>query len=161
MIDDKIPASLDHKVLDAIKIKLNPPYHVILLKLCSIHLVVGAVTMGLCPQLGITTYKSNINLMYYFMYWGKISCDIFCGLFFTSTSMLVTYILLSHDEKRVIRSRKSLSGLVLVLFSIGFLIIFNPALFVELTLLWTVGAFLGAFLSIKLGQILTLGLGRE
>lgn len=161
MTENKIPEKINNDILSAIKARINPPYHNILWKLFSIHLAVGAITMGLCPQLGISTFKSNINLMHYFMYWGKTSCDIFCGLFFTSTSMLVAYLILSYDEKRVIRAKKILSSLALILFSIGFLIMFNPSLFVELSVLWIVGAFLGAFLSIEVGQVLIRGFNRQ
>lgn len=161
MAENKIPENIDYNILSAIKAKINPPYHTILLKLFSIHLAVAAITLGLCPQLGISTFKSNINLMHYFMYWGKTSCDIFCGLFFTSTSMLVAYLILSYDEKKVIRSKKILSSLALILFSIGFLVIFNPGLFVELSVLWIGGAFLGSFLSIELGQVLIRGFNRQ
>jgi hypothetical protein len=153
MKGNKIPDAITNNILNSIKNKLNPPYHIILLKLFSIHLAVGALTMGLCPQMGISTFKTSINLMQYFMYWGKTSCDIFCGIFFTSTSMLVAYLILSFDEKRVIRSKKILSSMALVLFSIGLLIIFNPHLFVQLSLLWITGAFFGAFLSIEMGQL--------
>lgn len=160
MTENKIPEHINQNILDSIHTKLNPPYAVILLKLFSVHLAVGAITMGLCPQMGLSTFKTNLNLMNYFMYFGSFYCDIFCGLFFTFTSMLSTFLILSHDEKRVIRSRRLISSLGLILFSIGFFIIFNPNLFVQLSFLWIIGAFLGAVLSIEIGQILVIGLKR-
>lgn len=155
MTEQRIPDKTSQYILKSVKEGLNPPFQIILLKLFSTHLIVGAVTLALCPQLGFSTFKTNINLMHYFMYWGKTSCDIFCGIFFTFTSMLVAYFLLSFDEKRVIRSKKILSSMLLLLFTIGFFIIFNPNLFVELTFLWLLGAFAGAFLSLEIGTLLT------
>jgi hypothetical protein len=153
MTENNIPDRINQNILCTIKEGLNPSFYIILLKLFSTHLIVGAITLALCPQLGFQTFKTNINLMHYFMYWGKTSCDIFCGTFFMSTSMLIAYFVLSFDEKRVIRSKKLLSSLLLILFTIGFFIIFNPNLFVELSLLWIVGAFSGAFISLEIGQL--------
>jgi hypothetical protein len=156
MTENNIPEQISSNILNTIKENLNPPYHQILLKLFSIHLAVGAITLGFCPQMGISTFKTNINLMHYFMYWGTTYCDIFCGIFFTSTSMLTAYLALSFDEKRVVRSKKILSSLSLILSSLGLFIIYNPRLFIELSLLWVAGAFIGAILSIELGQFLSL-----
>lgn len=158
MNEIKAPENISKNILQEVHSRLNPPYHIILLKLFSVHLAVGAITLGLCPQLGLSTFKSSFNLMNYFMYFGSFYCDIFCGLFFTFASMLVTFFVLSHNEKRVIRAKRILSSLSLILFSIGFFIIFNPNLFVQLSILWIFGAFMGAMISLELGQFLLIGL---
>lgn len=148
-----ISKKIQEKILNDIHSKLNPPFQKIILKMFAIHLSVALITMSLCPQLGLSTFKTNINLMNYFMYFGKTSCNILCGIFFLSTSMFVSFLVLSHDEDRIIRSKRWLSTLCLILFSIGFFIIFNPRLFIEFSFLWLLGAFIGALISIEIGSL--------
>ena len=145
---------LNQKILADIKTKLHPSFQRIILKLFAIHLVVGLVTLSLCPQMGVSTFHTEINLMDYFMYFGTTVCSLLCGMFFLSCSMLLGYFILSTDEDRLIKSKKYATTSILILYSIGFLIIFSPNIFVEFSLIWLIGAFIGSLASIELGSIL-------
>lgn len=143
---------INHKILKEIKHRLNPSFQNILLKLFAIHLMVGFVTLSICPQMGVSTFHTDINLMDYFMYFGPTICSMLCGMFFLFSSMLLGYLILSRDEDRLIKSKKFATTSILILYSIGFLVIFSPNIFVEFSLIWLIGAFLGSIVSIELAS---------
>lgn len=145
---------LNQKILAEIKSRLHPSFQRIILKLFVIHLIVGLVTLSICPQMGVSTFHTEINLMDYFMYFGTTVCSLLCGMFFLSCSMLLAYFILSTDEDRLIKSKKYATTSILILYSIGFLVIFSPNIFVEFSLIWLMGAFAGSVISIELGSIL-------
>lgn len=148
---NKIPNQLNEKILTEVKIRLNPDIKILLLKLFSIHVVTALVTLSICPQFGFAVFKSSFNLMDTFMKLGPHFCDFLCGAFFTTTSMISALIVLSRDELRVLRHKKLLANLTLILSSIGFLIMFNPELFVEFSFLWLLGSVGGIVLSLEFG----------
>jgi hypothetical protein len=145
----QIPEKLNQQILNSIKEKLNPPFHLIFLKIFCIHLLVALITMSFCPQMGVSFFKSKYNIMSYFMYFGTFYCDIFCGIFFTSISMVVAILFLSSDEKNIIRNKRLVTSFCLILLSLGILIIFNSKLFLEFSFLWFLGAMLGAISGIE------------
>lgn len=145
---------INQKILAEIKGRLNPSFQQIILKLFAIHLIVGIVTLSICPQMGVSTFHTKINLMDYFMYFGPTVCSLLCGMFFLFSSMLLGYVILSADEDRLIKSKKFATTSILLLYSIGFLVIFSPNIFVEFSLIWLAGAFLGSILSIELGALI-------
>jgi hypothetical protein len=144
---------INQKILADIKARLNPSFQQIILKLFAIHLVVGFVTLSICPQMGVSTFHTEINLMDYFMYFGPTVCSLLCGMFFLFCSMLLGTFILSIDEDRLIKSKKYATTSILLLYSIGFLVIFSPNIFVEFSLIWLIGAFLGSILSIEIGAL--------
>jgi hypothetical protein len=149
--EEVIPTKLNTKILNDIKSRIFLDIKPILLKLFVVHLVVAIGTLSICPQMGATTFKTNINLMYAFMHYGKLICDLTCGTFFAGTSVLMACIFLSQDELRVIRSNKILAAASLALVSIGGLLILNPSFFLEFSILWLVGVILGSIISFEIG----------
>ncbi|MBC7538580.1 MAG: hypothetical protein H7281_07155 [Bacteriovorax sp.] len=147
----KIPNQLNNKILTEIKLRLNPDLKFLLLKLFSIHLITALVTLSICPQFGLSVFKSNFNLMDTFMKIGPHFCDFACGAFFTTTSMISALIVLSRDEARVLRHKKFLASFTVILASLGFLLMLNPQLFVEFSILWLLGSIGGVVLSLELG----------
>lgn len=155
-MNEKIPASIDAKILRSIKDRLNPDLKIILLKLSIVHLVSALITLAICPQFGFQTFRSHINLMDIFMKLGNHFCDFACGTFFTATSVFIALFIISRDELRVLRHHRVMTVLSIVLASIGFFVIMNPQLFFELSLLWIIGAISGATITLEVGVKLQL-----
>lgn len=156
-MNESIPKSLETKILSDIKKRLNPDLKMIFLKLFAIHLLTAIITLSICPQFGFQTFQSPINLMYTFMEWGNHFCDFACGVFFTATSIFMALFLISRDELRVLRHHRFVAVSSIVLVSLGFFLIMNPELFFRLSLLWIIGATLGASLTLEIGTKLQLG----
>ena len=148
---NQIPNHLNQKILNDIKSRLNPDLKVLFSKLLIIHLTTALVTMSICPQFGIAFFRSNLNLMDVFMKISPQFCDLACGIFFTTMSILSALLVLSRDELRALRHRKILTSLLITLSSIGLLIMLSPQLFIEFTLLWIIGSLAGSLISLELG----------
>lgn len=147
----KIPNQIQEGILNEIKSRLMPDLKLIFLKLFTIHLGTALLTLSICPQLGFSVFKSEFNLMDIFMKVGPHFCDFACGVFFTSTSILAALVILSRDELRVLRSKKILASLTIILPSLGFLLMLNPQLFVQFSLLWAIGSLSGAIVGLEVG----------
>lgn len=148
---NQIPNSVNEKILSEIKSRLNPDLKTLLLKVVFIHLITALVSLSVCPQFGFALFRTNLNLMDLFMKISPQFCDLACGAFFTMASVMSALVVLSRDELRMIRHRQMLATMILTLSSIGFLIMLNPQLFVQFTLLWILGCIGGAWLTLGLG----------
>ncbi len=147
----KIPTSLSDKIKQEISGKIRPDIKTIFLKLFIVHLGVAIVTLSFCPQLGVSTFNTGLDLAHKFMALGKYSCELFCGFLFTSSSVAVSFLFLSRDEIRFLRFNKTFLASLLVLVSIGGLLMFNQKLFVELSLLWLIGTMFGVVGTLEIG----------
>lgn len=150
-MNTKIPHHINEKILTEIKGRINPDSRMLFLKLFIIHLSTAVVTLSICPQFGFALVRTNLNLMHVFMKISPLFCDMACGAFFTACSMLSALVILSRDELRVLRHKLWLATALITLSSFGFLIMLNPQLFVEFTLLWFIGCVGGSWLSLDLG----------
>lgn len=155
-MNEQTPDQLSQKIKQMVKEKLQPNLTHLMLKIFIIHIVAGVFTLALCPQFGFSTFRLPFNLMNSFMAFGMSMCNFLCGLFFTGVSMLLSGFILERDEARALRYHKTLTTLTLLLSSIGFFCIMNPSVFLELSLLWLLGATLGVILALEInGRILT------
>ena len=151
-MNTKISGAVNDKILSTVKNKLHPKISLLLVKLLLIHTSTALITLSLCPQFGFKLFKLPINLMYSFMILGMPVCNFLCGLFFTTTSMIVASIILERDELRALKFKKTLAAGSLLLASIGFFSIMNPQLFVEFSILWLIGAFSGIVLTLEVSS---------
>lgn len=151
---DEISKKIQENIVGKVRADLKPPLSSLMPKIFGIHLIAGALNLGVCPQLGIKLFNADISLMPFFMKISPKYCDALCGAFFTSMSFLLMALLLSHDEIRYIKFNKVLVISIVLLTSIGFFWIMNPAIFLNFSLIWLSGALIGAFLSIEMGTYL-------
>ncbi len=147
-----IPSSVNEKILKSVHEKLHPKISHLLGKVFLAHMISSVLTLSVCPQFGFKIFKLPINLMHTFMVFGMPICNFLCGLFFTTTSMLIASIVLNRDEIRALRHREVLAASVLILSSIGFFGIMNPNLFIEFSLLWLLGAVLGVIATVEISS---------
>jgi hypothetical protein len=147
----KIPNELKQNIMDHVRGKLHPNLPHLMLKFFIIHIIAGIFTLALCPQFGFTTFKLPFNLMNTFMIFGMAVCNFLCGIFFTATSVILSAFVLERDELRALKHKKTLATLTLLLSSIGFFSIMNPNVFLELSLLWLLGAAMGVIFTLEIG----------
>jgi hypothetical protein len=146
---NKIPEHVSSKILATVHERLHPNLINLTGKLFLVHLLTAVITLSVCPQFGFKIFKLPINLMNHFMVYGMPVCNFLCGLFFTTTSMIVASFVLRRDEVRALRYKRLLVNLALLLSSIGFFGIMNPNLFLEFSLLWLLGAVMGITLTLE------------
>lgn len=141
----------NHKILSEIKSRLMPDLKIVLLKVFVVHILSALLTLTVCPQMGFSLIESKVNLMDLFMKIGPHFCDFACGTFFTSTSVGFLYFFLSIDEFRFLRFRPIFMLSIMILSSLGFLLMLNSNMFVQLTFLWLLGAGIGTLGTVELG----------
>jgi hypothetical protein len=155
MIEKKlVDEQLSYKIIQKIKSKIKPDIKNIFLKLFLVHLSVALFTLSVCPQLGVSSFKTNLNFSHAFLAFGDKGCELFCGFFFTSASIAVSFLFLTRDEVRFLRFNKTYLASVFILCSIGFLLMFNSQLFVELSILWLLGTFIGVIGTLEIGAFI-------
>lgn len=144
--------NIHEKILKTVHQELHPKLSHLIGKLFFIHFLTAVVTLSVCPQFGFKAFKLPINLMHSFMFFGLPICNFLCGLFFTTTSMLVASLVLKRDEVRALKYQKMLASGALLLSSIGFFSIMNPNLFIEFSLMWLAGAVLGIVSTLEISS---------
>lgn len=149
---NKIPTSLNEKILSNVHARLHPKLSYLIGKVFLVHMLTAIVTLSVCPQFGFKIAKLPINLMHSFMVFGLPVCNFLCGVFFTATSVLVAALVLNRDEVRALRFHKTLASAALILSSIGFFGIMNPNLFIEFSLMWLLGAILGIVFTLEMSS---------
>lgn len=151
-----VPPHINEQILKEIYERLHPKTSHVILKIFSVHLMTAVLTLSICPQFGITFFKSPFNLISTFMIFGMPICNFLCGLFFTTASIVVASFILKRDEMRTLKYNKILVTAALLLSSIGFFSIMNSTFFLELSLLWLIGATMGIIMTLEIsGRILT------
>lgn len=153
---NKIPSTLNEKILSTVKTELQPNMLHLLMKVFIIHLVTAVVTLAICPQFGLRTFNLDFNLMHSFMFLGLPVCYLLCGAFFTASTIFSASLILKRDEIRALRFQKTTSTFLLILSSVSFFIIMKPELFIEFSIMWLIGAVIGSVLTLEIsGRVLT------
>ena len=150
---NKISQAVNERIKETIKNKIKPDIKIIFLKLFVVHLSVAIFTLSFCPQLGVSTFNTGFDIAHKLLALSKETCELFCGFFFTSSSIAVSLFFLTRDEIRFLRFNKTFLASTFVLVSIGMLLMFNSQLFVELSILWLVGTLVGVVGTLELGTI--------
>jgi hypothetical protein len=145
---ESLPVSTS--VFNSLKKKLFPNPWVVFSKVLSLHVIVGLFSLAICNQFGLNPFQTSQSLTNWFM---QISnhhvCMVLCGFFFMSTTYVLASAFLSLEEMESIRRVEKLQTSLLVLVSLACFYFFGAQLVATFTLLWLVGAALGAWLSIE------------
>ena len=143
-------ASVPNSVLKSLKEKLFPNPWLVFAKILSLHIVVGYFSLAICNQFGLNPLRTNQSLTNWFM---QISnhhiCMVLCGFFFMATTYVLASVFLSLEELESIRRIKKLQIALLVLISLAGFYFFGAKLIATFTVLWLIGAALGAWLSME------------
>ena len=146
------PVEPPRKVSQLIRSKIHELTHPspwgVFAKILGIHVIVGAITLLVCPQFGIGLGESTA-LYSLFQSFGHYGCMAACGAFFVGTSVLTTTSLLNIDEARVFKNHSliylaALSSVSLVtFFGVG------GEIFIGIAIAWLIGSLAGGKLSLE------------
>lgn len=138
------PRTLSHSILSRVKDELNPSKQIVFLKLLSLQLFVGLLTMLFCPQFEMSL-TNNHKLFHYFHHnFGANICMMLCGAIFLGSGAVVASYLLDLEELRVIKQSRGLFALAISGLSLVIFLLFGAKFYLDLTLLWVLGATLSA-----------------
>lgn len=136
------PRKLTHSIFDKVKADLNPNKQLVFLKLLSVQMFTGLITMLFCPQFKMSL-TNNHDLFHYFHHnFGAQICMILCGAIFLGSGAIVAAYSLDLEEVRIIKNSKGLYTLAISGLSLGVFLLFGAKLYLDLTLLWVLGAFI-------------------
>lgn len=144
------PDELSRKILEMVRRDLNPAAWLVFLKIALIHVVVGTLSLLLCPQFGIH-FSSGFDLLASFMQFNPYACMFACGLIFLSGTALVATLLLRPEEVRVIRQTKILQLSILGLLSLTTFFCFGAPVITGLGIAWFLGSVFGGAVTLEFG----------
>ena len=148
------PKELSNRVLGMIREKLNPKFLTLFTKLGVIQAFLGALSLLVCPQYGIS-FSGNDSLYLTFQkYLGPHGCMIACGVIFTSIAALASVVILERPEiKKIFKFQWFIFPVV----AIAFLTLFTCVVrefYLNVSLLWLSGALLGYLVTFDLGYMI-------
>ncbi|PIK13633.1 hypothetical protein [Halobacteriovorax sp. JY17] len=151
---ESTPRQISHSILNRVERDLNPNKQIVFLKLLSLQLFVGLLTMLFCPQFTLSL-TNNHKLFHYFHHtFGEHICMMICGSIFLGTGAIVAAYLLDIEEVRVIRNTRGLYYLAISGLSLGIFLLFGAKLYLDLTLIWVIGASLAGSLVLAFSDFL-------
>ncbi|MCB0308137.1 MAG: hypothetical protein KDD48_02105 [Bdellovibrionales bacterium] len=142
------PKGVRETIFEKVKTDLNPPSWKIFFKLGFVHMIVGSLTLFICPQFNV---GQGLGLMKLLMKLGPHICMFGCGVFFLGSSFLVSAFLLRPEEVRVLRKTLLLQLSILGLSSLGVFICMGATIVFNIAFVWIIGSILGGFASLELG----------
>lgn len=150
------PQELQDQIFAFVYRDLNPSPWAIFSKLSLNHLVVGIVTLSLCPQFGVRLIGEGMGIMRFFLPFGSYGCTALCGAFFVGASLFASGIILRPEEIRVLRCHRFLQISALTLLSLGGLIMLEAEILFAFALAWMVGSILGGLTMLEVGRFVRL-----
>ncbi|MCB0419082.1 MAG: hypothetical protein KDD39_15660 [Bdellovibrionales bacterium] len=75
-------------------------------KLVSVQLVAGTLTLLVCPQFGLGPLGGGQGLMTWVMEYGPIACALFCGSVFLGSSALFSLFVFRWAERRFLYKQR-------------------------------------------------------
>jgi hypothetical protein len=148
------PRELSERILERVRADLNPNSWSVFGKLSLIHLIVGGLTLALCPQFGVRSWGEGMGLMHVFNALGTYGCMAACGAFFTGTSVFFAVLLLRPEEIRVLRRAKILQIGALTLLSLGAFVMADAEILLAFAAVWILGSLIGGASLLELGWVL-------
>ncbi|MBX7230953.1 MAG: hypothetical protein K1X29_02605 [Bdellovibrionales bacterium] len=143
-------ATVPTEIFMSLKSRLFPNPWIVFGKILGIHSVVGFLSLGICNQFGLNPFGTEHSLMNWFMRVGGHNfCMLACGIFFMTTTYLISNVMLGLEELETIRRYGWLQTGVLGLVSLAAFYFFGADLVATFAGLWILGAFIGAFAAIE------------
>lgn len=152
--EERAPKNLASQLFNKVQEDLNPDKLTVFIKLLCLQLFVGILTMILCPQFKMSL-TNNYELFHYFHHtFGQRICMAICGAIFLGSGAIAASYILNLEEIRVIRNTRGLYFLAISGISLIGFMLFGAELYLDLTLIWVVGASLAASLMLAFNNFL-------
>lgn len=95
------PPAISQRIFSYVHAALNPSIPWTVFKVFLFHVLGSAVTLFFCPQYGISFIGSSQGIMPYIIKIHPAFCFVACGFIWMIGGQLLSYFLLTIDEKRV------------------------------------------------------------
>lgn len=142
----KIPVSLDLKILGQVAKDLAVRPFQLLAKYLFFHFISVTLTLTFCPQFGIGLLEGH-GISHFFMQFGKEICMVMCGSVCIGSSALLSAIFLRRHELRWMRSKFYTPILATSLVTLGVFAAIGGEIVFHQSLFWLAGGLITAFLS--------------
>ena len=146
-------AELSQKILSRVQTDLNPSAWMVFPKIALIHAFVGALSLLLCPQFGVSP-NDSMGVMAVFMKYGEHVCMLACGGVFLGGSALAASLILRPEEIRTLRRTELFQFFILSLLSVAVFLCTGATVVSSMMVIWLAGSVLGALTSLELGWFL-------
>ena len=148
------PLKLTQAIVAQVRRDLCPSSARVFTKLVLIVIAVGALSLFLCPQFGISFMRHSGLHGVFMHYLGRYGCNLACGAFFSMSGITAAFFLLRPEEFRVLQARKFLLLSAVSALSLSLFVALGAVIFMESALLWFLGSLLGALGITQLGASL-------
>ncbi|MDZ4660178.1 MAG: hypothetical protein SGJ18_01030 [Pseudomonadota bacterium] len=138
-----VPPAVSESILQYVHKALSPAWYIIFIKILTVHLVTGTLSLAVCSQFGMNPFNSGFSLVEYFMKFGHSTCMVFCGVLFVGMSFFVSGFLMRPEELRVLRKSALIQSLGLGFLSLLGFWLFGAEIAAGIALLWLIGALIG------------------
>lgn len=146
------PYDLKKKIFFQVHQDLNPNAWFIFSKISLIHLLVGFVTLSLCPQFGLRVFGEGLGFMKLFISLGTYGCAAICGAFFVGSSLLASAFFLRFEELKVLKNHYWLQISALTFLSLGAFIMAGADILLSFAVVWLLGSVVGGIVMLELGR---------
>lgn len=141
-----VPEEISKKILTKINSDLNPSATTVFAKLFITHAITGTLSLTICEQFGVAPFRTGFSLSHYFMKFGHNVCLFLCGFLFVSLSVVMARFILRNEDFRVLGKNAKFQIPILSMVSLSIFWMIGAEIFLELSLLWLLGAMLGGLI---------------
>lgn len=137
-------------LLKKIKYLINPNPYLVFIKVMTVNMVVGFLSLSVCHQFDLNPFRTNKSLAEWFMgVGGHNFCMIFCGILFLSLGVFLAGFFLTQEEIRVLKKNQFVQVPALGLISLSSFAVFGAELVLQFAGLWLLGAIIGGWLATR------------
>jgi hypothetical protein len=99
-----VPEGLHERVRMELEARMQPSFFKVLGSLLKAQIILGALTLLVCPQFGIGPLGGGDGLMGWVESYGHLVCGTWCGSIFVGLNVLYSRFFLPLDDRNAIRS---------------------------------------------------------
>jgi hypothetical protein len=152
-MENKMPLDLKQKIRADIHARLNPSWTKVFLKLAFIQFLSSFLVFAICPQFNLA-FSEHTVLGHLFMQWGEFACNLACGAIFLGTGTMISLLVLSFDELRVLRLKNISSFSLLSLIALTIFMVLGVKFHLVMFTAWILGALVSSILSLEVYLVL-------
>ena len=144
----QVPKEVHGSLMSKMHSLISPRAWIVFLKILTVHLVTGFLSLSVCHQFGLNPFNTNYSLADWFMSVGGHSvCMIGCGVTFVSISLFAAGYFLTIEEVIALKRNEFLQNISLGLISLGVFAAFGAQLAIGMAGLWLLGSLVGGFIA--------------
>ncbi|MBC7741822.1 MAG: hypothetical protein H7061_06480 [Bdellovibrionaceae bacterium] len=153
-----VPDNVTENLFTQMKSLLNPSAKLIFLKILSIHIITGFLSLSVCNQFGINPFNTSQSITTWMMaVGGHHLCMVGCGVFFIGLSLMISGYLLTIEEVNALKRTRYLQTFCLIVVSLASFIMVGAEVAISIAALWLLGGFIGGLVATETVWVLKRG----